>query len=509
MTRSASLLWFARHEIRLAWRDAIAMIQRGRKRGRLWLILALLSFELVIHAIAYAIIAPVTAALLHPNTAFLLTATGSMFLSWTLFLSQAMETATRGFYARADLDLLLSSPAPARSIFAIRIGAIAVTAVAMALLIGGPAIDAMAVLCGARFLCAYGVLVAMGATAAAMAVCATALLFRIVGAKRTRLLAQIIAAVVGAGFVIGVQAVAITSHGTMSRIAVFQSPEWVAAAPAAASPIWWPVRAAMGNGQLLAVLIALAAALLGATMVLTAGQFARNTLLAASLSQPRPIGNGRSRVLRVRSQAASLRRKEWVLLGRDPWLLSQSLMQVLYLLPPALMLWHSYGSDAGSLTILVPVLVMATGQLAGGLAWLAISGEDAPDLVGTAPTSSGAILRAKIEAVALAITMPLAPLVIAVAFVSPIGAITTIVGTALAAAGASAVQYVFRVKGKRSNFRRRQTSSRLATFAEAFVSISIAAASGLAAAGIWLAVVPMAVAGGVLLASRALAASTP
>jgi len=39
----------------------------------------------------------------------------------------------------------------------------------------------------------------------------------------------------------------------------------------------------------------------------------------------------------------------------------------------------------GALVVLVPVLVMAAGQLAGGLAWLAISGEDAPDLVATAP----------------------------------------------------------------------------------------------------------------------------
>ena len=66
------------------------------------------------------------------------------------------------------------------------------------------------------------------------------------------------------------------------------------------------------------------------------------------------------------------------------WLVSQTLMQILYLLPPAFLLWRSFeGSEA--LLVLVPVLVMAAGQLAGGLAWLAISGEDAPDLVASAP----------------------------------------------------------------------------------------------------------------------------
>ena len=61
--------------------------------------------------------------------------------------------------------------------------------------------------------------------------------------------------------------------------------------------------------------------------------------------------------------------------------MSQTLMQLLYLVPPALLLWRSFADGAGSLVVLVPVLVMAAGQLAGGLAWLAISGEDAPDLV--------------------------------------------------------------------------------------------------------------------------------
>ena len=35
----------------------------------------------------------------------------------------------------------------------------------------------------------------------------------------------------------------------------------------------------------------------------------------------------------------ALRHKEWVLLKRDPWLISQTLMQILYLLPPAMMLY--------------------------------------------------------------------------------------------------------------------------------------------------------------------------
>ena len=44
-------------------------------------------------------------------------------------------------------------------------------------------------------------------------------LFNLVGPKRTRLISQIVAGVVGAGFVIGIQAVAILSYGNMNRFA--------------------------------------------------------------------------------------------------------------------------------------------------------------------------------------------------------------------------------------------------------------------------------------------------
>ena len=157
-------------------------------------------------------------------------------------------------------------------------------------------------------------------------------------------------------------------------------------------------------------------------------------------------------------------------------------MQLLYLLPPALLLWRSFGDGTGALVLLVPVLVMAAGQLAGGLAWLAISGEDAPDLVATAPVPARSIVRAKIEAVIGSIAMVFAPFVAALALLSPLAcAGRRRCGIVVAAASATAIQLWFRAQAKRSHFRRRQTSSRVATFAEAFSSITWAATAALAA----------------------------
>ena len=78
------------------------------------------------------------------------------------------------------------------------------------------------------------------------------------------------------------------------------------------------------------------------------------------------------------------------------------------------------------------------------------------------------------------ISVIFAPLVVALGFASPSQAAVTAAGVIIAAGSATAIQLWFRVQGKRSQFRRRQTSSRLATFAEAFSSIGWAATGALA-----------------------------
>ena len=160
-------------------------------------------------------------------------------------------------------------------------------------------------------------------------------------------------------------------------------------------------------------------------------------------------------------------------------------MQILYLLPPALFLWRIFHKDTDAYVVLVPMIVMAAGHLGGGLAWLSISGEDAPDLVGTAPISAQRIIWAKIEAVIGVIACIFSPLVGLLAFASARPSIVAGVGVLLAAASAMLIQLCLRTQVRRSQFRHRHVASRIATFAEAFSSIAWAATSALAAAGIW------------------------
>jgi ABC-2 type transport system permease protein len=97
-----------------------------------------------------------------------------------------------------------------------------------------------------------------------------------------------------------------------------------------------------------------------------------------------------------------------------------------------------------------------------------------------------------------------APFLAVLAFVSPFHAVAAALGILLAAASATAIQLWFRAQARRSHFRRRHTSSRIATFAEALVSVTWAAAAGLAAAASWFALLPAVFAAGVLMGARAM-----
>jgi ABC-2 type transport system permease protein len=487
MMQAGTALWFARHETRLAWRDWLSMMTAGRRERLPRVLFAIVLFVVFMHVVAYWMVGPYASAV--ADKATLVTISASILLSFFLMMSQAMESATRAFYTRSDLDLILSSPAPTEKVFAVRMATIALSIAMMALPLAAPFINVLIARGGWRWLGAYGLILAMGAAATALALGATVALFRAVGPKRTRFVAQVVAAVIGAAFVIGLQVTAILSYGTLSRASVVESQAVIAHAPGLDSLIWWPARAALGNASALAAVLVVSLALLTAIIVLVAPRFGDYAITAASAANS-AAGARRSVAFRSTSPRSALRRKEWTLLRRDPWLVSQTLMQMLYLIPPAVLLWRSFDDGNGAYQLLVPVLVMASGQLAGGLAWLAISGEDAPDLVATAPVPPSFIIRAKIEAVLGVIAVIFAPLVLALAIASPWHALITCCGIIVAAGAATSIQLWFRTQAKRSQFRRRQVSSRVATFAEAFSSIGWAATAAVAAANLWLAIAP-------------------
>jgi len=494
-----SLSWFARHEFNLSWRDFVRMMSAG-KPGREKGVIAFIAIAvLIVHAIAYAILVPAIENGLVVDKSFMAIVSGSIILTLSLMMSQALELVTRVFYSRSDLDLILSSPTSAKKVFTIRIGAIATSTAMLSLLLFGSAINILAIFDNVAWLSAYLVVFACGAIATAASLSITILMFKTLGAKRTRLISQIIAAIVGAGFIIGIQLAAISSLGSLSRFEFLSSDAVANAVPELSNVLWTPARAVMGEANALITILTFSFGLLGLAIIAFAGKFGEYVITAAGVSQAATVSKPKEVKFKTRSIASTLRHKEWRLLLRDHWLISQSLMQVLYLIPPAFMLWQNFGHASSIGIVVIPVLVMATGQLSGGLAWLAISGEDAPQLVQTAPVAKGAIIRAKTEAVLGSIALIAAPIILLMAFIDLKMALIAAIGITCATVSATMIQLWFRSQAKRSNFRRRQTSSKVATLSEAFSSIMWAGSTALIAGGLWsFATVTIALAIGVL-----------
>ena len=194
-------------------------------------------------------------------------------------LSQAMESVTRAFYARGDLDLILTSPATTGTVCRAHRGD-GVTILFMTLVLGAPFINVLVWLGGAHWLGAYGCRSRM-ALGAALAVALRLRMFRAIGPRRTRVVAQIVAAVIGAAFVIGVQFAAILSFGTISRMAVLQSAS-LALAPDVRQPVWWPARAVLGEPSAMVVLV-------GLTLRCAGGRDCRSRRASATRDSPPPV----------------------------------------------------------------------------------------------------------------------------------------------------------------------------------------------------------------------------
>jgi ABC-2 type transport system permease protein len=256
MTSATTLSGFARHDIRLAWREFLAMMTAGRRGRARNVLLALLVFAALLHLPAYGMVGRFAdLSLADADLTSLIMIAVSVAMAWLLMLSQAIESVTRVFYARADLDLIMSSPVPLKRVFSVRMAAIALSVTAMALLFAAPVIDVLAINGGARWLAAFGVVATIGISASAVAIAFTVALFRLIGPRQTRLAAQILSVVIGAGFVIGLQIAAILSTGTLSRFAVLTSDVAASFAPDPGSVAWWPVRAILGDGMALAGLL--------------------------------------------------------------------------------------------------------------------------------------------------------------------------------------------------------------------------------------------------------------
>ncbi len=496
--RPATFLWFVAHDLRLALRriqsflGAIAPV-------RIALILA--AALALFHALAWA---AANLALgyakdgreeLYPSVA-----TAALFiLPW--IVSQALTNATRALYSRGDLDLVLASPMSPRPVFAARSLAIAVESVLSVAIFVLPLADMLALVVDWRWLAIYPTLAAAGLSGTGVGLILALVLFRICGPRRTRVIANLIATLIGAAFAIALQAFNIAPATVRANLGQALARSHMGALLDADSAFWTPVRAAAGEPSALAIWLAASVLVFALAAVTLAKTFANGVAAATGAAAGATDGPARLKKFRA-GVGPSLWLKEWRLLTRDPQLASQIFLQIIYTMPISVVLWRAMGPNGSVALATAPALVAVASNVAASLAWLTISSEDAPEFLVTAPVTPGEIERRKLEAVALPVAILFATPV-AVIFMSSwqAGAITLFY--VVAAATCAALLNLWNpVVGRRSDLLRRHSQSKLVGIIEHLLSLFWALAFALTAFGSPWALAPIAGAIGVLLTQR-------
>ena len=498
--KPGSLVWLVAHDLRLSWRRFAGMFRNmsGRRAG-LIVAAAVACFHLLAWPAArWMANRDASGDMLYPAVAAGLL----MVLPW--IVSSALTNTTRALYTRGDLDLLQASPLNPRTVFAAKAFSIAVESMMATAVFILPVANMNALIGGAHWLAVYPALAAAGFAGTAVGLVVTTTLAAFIGPRRMRLVAQVVATLVGAGFALGLQAINIVSPETRGWLYE------MAAHPPAGSLfdhdgwLWLPVRAFAGEiDALLAWSVFSVLAFLAVALGLGA-RLGRAAILAAGAPQvePKPQAAARpSRRFRA-GVGPSLRRKEWRLLARDPWLLSQVLLQIIYTAPVSVVIWKSLGPQGSLSLAIAPALVVVSSQVAASLSWLAVSSEDAPDFLASAPVTAAAVERRKLEAVAapvgLFIAAPLAGMVVA----APDIAVWTLIFCVAASASTAFLNFWHPAPGKRGDVMRRHAQSKLVGAMEHLLALLWSLALMITLFESFWALAPIAIAGAVLAANR-------
>ncbi len=495
-----SLPWLLAHEMKLSWRTAMG------KRGAVRTTIVLCAFG----AIALFGCAPIALALagrtvmLTPGLAAGLDA--ALLVLFTLMLSQTLAGAVLAFYTRGDLDLLLSSPLSGRKVLAVRAIGLALAPFLVYAALITPLVLPAAATGHPGWLAAYGVLAAVAMLAAAAGVGLAMALFAVIGPRATRTFGQLLAALVGASLYLTFQARNLfpdRGARVLQGLGTFVTVERFG--PAA--PLAWPAHALVGEPLPLLIVVALAGIVFFALVAGLGRRFIADAGVGAATDTGPRLGRPRSGAAPARFASSpfnAIVRKEWRLLLRDPTLLSQVLLRMLYLLPIGFALFRHVGaSTMVTAARAAAVLTFLAGQLAGSLAWIAISAEDAPELIACSPYDGGAARRAKLIAALTPVAVMVAPVLVGLAWLWPWAAVVATFSTALSAISAGLLNLWFEKPTPRSAFRRRGGSV-IVTLGELALAVCWAlAAVLLLLAPIW-ALLPVGVGLGLLALFRAI-----
>ena len=483
LTAPGSSLWLLRNEVRLAFR---ALGGRNSTRSR-WIRLGL-ALTVVGGSAGWLGWLAAGAIARHPVPLTPLTCiiveVAMAYLS-TLMVAQALTFATQAFYERNDLDLLLSSPLPPRRVLTVRAVGIAAAASTIYLLLASALVIPLALRGVFSWLALYVAIADLALLATSVGLLLAMALFRTLGARRTRVVSQVLAALIGASAFLLAQARNILPKAQWNRIvARFGQLQHAGYDPHA--PYAWPARAALGDPLPLLAVTVVCVGVFWAVTAVVGRRFGADAAAAAGVSHTGEAA-GRRRAAGADKLAFSggalraLARKDARLLIRDPWLISQMLLQLLYFVPLGFVIWRN--AHGNLVAAAAAPVVFLTAQLAGNLTWVVVSAEDAPELIVSAPVAGAKILQAKLlvslAPVALIAVVPIGVL----AWSSPAGGLV-VTACACAACVTAALMNVWYAKpADRRQMMRRRGQSGIMGVVETLMLLAWAAVSFLVLTG--------------------------
>jgi ABC-2 type transport system permease protein len=485
------------HEIRLAF--------RGRKDKQRGARLALLAFlGLILFAVGWMAASLLSKFEPSLTTPVLLAATAGIAFVATLMLGHALIATTDAVYTRGDLDLLLSSPFSPWTVMTVRALGVAVQVATTYVVMTSGLLVSLAIMGAWKWLAMGPALVGLALLTTGGGLLIAMTLFATIGPRATRVAAQVIGAFVGASIFLAFQSQQLLPRSERSdaareiieRIDRIDTP--------ADSPLFYPARAFLGDTNALVGWSIASLLVFAVAAYWFSRRFTSDAAAILALGPKRRAFTVRTRPFRG-GVMASLVRKEWRLIGRDPVLLSQILLQLIYMIPLVFVLYRS-SSDAGEMHagmfgVLAGAVAAISASLAASLIWLTVSAEDAPDLVAAAPIDRRMLEHGKLMAAVGPVVILAGIAAAGIARMDPTAALWTLAGATAAAISAGYVGVWHQEPGARKDFRRRPKASWTAQLGQSFVTIAWAGATGLAASGLAaLAIIPGVIAIGLLLA---------
>jgi ABC-2 type transport system permease protein len=418
MIAVGSLPWLIRNELRLAWRALTA-----KTKPWVWVLLLVLAVASMA-AFMFFLVPEIRGKLAFngapPNYALVI-AQGFVLVTFTLLLSGTIASSVEALFERGDLDLLVSSPLDSKVIFAAR-----ALSVALKTFFGSLALILLIVIAGVtlgiwQVLGLIPMLAALSLIAAGFGMLLTLGLVRLIGARRAKTVAQVLSAVVGAAIYLASQSFrflgnsSTTSGITGWLVKLFQG-------NVDTSSFWWlPARAVFFDPVSTVLMLAIGTIILWFTTNLVHSTFILGTQTAttggkrlsatASSSSSKPVKFA-SGLIRI------VMNKEWRLIARDPYLISQLGLQMLYLLPAFFVFWQPsstkfsvFGSSFASYAVNIFVVLLG-GTLISRLTQIIVAGEESPELLAMSPAGGENLRWIKFAGVLIPTILLFTPLLV-------------------------------------------------------------------------------------------------